>query len=82
MIAQQRSRPDVRHIAVSDSGMDWHLALIWRRRAFLSHAARAWLELAKGGRLPRFDQRSDTRAPNRPGDELPLPSRKRVDPLW
>ncbi len=82
MIAQQRRHRDVRHIAVSDSGMDWHLALIWRRSAFLSHAARAWLELAKGGRLPRFVHRSGTRAPNRPSHELPLPSPKRVDPLW
>ena len=57
MIAEQRSRPDVRHIAVPDPGMDWHLALIWRRSAYLSHAARAWLELAKGCGQPRAGRR-------------------------
>lgn len=47
MIAKERSRPGLKNIAVLDPGMDWHMALIWRRNAYLSHAARAWLQLAK-----------------------------------
>ncbi len=47
MIAQQRFHPGVRHIGVTDAGMDWHMALIWRRGGYLSPAARAWLALAK-----------------------------------
>ncbi|HWK44337.1 MAG TPA: LysR family transcriptional regulator [Stellaceae bacterium] len=46
MIAQQRKHPAVRHIAVVNPPMDWHMALIWRRGGYLSHAAKAWLALA------------------------------------
>jgi hypothetical protein len=27
--------------------MDWHVATVWRRGGFLSHAAKAWLALAR-----------------------------------
>lgn len=54
MIAQQRPHPGIRTIAVADAGMDWHIALVWRRGGYLSHAARAWLTLEQEerGRLP------------------------------
>jgi DNA-binding transcriptional LysR family regulator len=47
MIAEQRMRPGVRRVAVTEPSMDWHMALIWRRGGYLSHAAQAWLALAR-----------------------------------
>jgi DNA-binding transcriptional LysR family regulator len=46
MIVEQRNLPTVRRIEIADPLMDWHLALIWRRGGYLSHAAKAWLELS------------------------------------
>ena len=53
MIARQRQHPKVRHIAITAPAMDWHIGLIWRRGAYLPHAARAWLELAAEMLSPR-----------------------------
>lgn len=49
MIAEQRHHPGVRIHGIKGADVNWHLALIWRKGAFLSHAARAWLELSKAG---------------------------------
>ncbi|GLU27787.1 LysR substrate-binding domain-containing protein [Brucella sp. NBRC 12950] len=48
MIAEQRKNPGIRIHRIRDAEVNWDLALIWRKGAFLSHAARAWLELCKG----------------------------------
>lgn len=45
MIARQRAHPGVRRIALADSAMEWHMALIWRRGMHLSQAAKAWIDL-------------------------------------
>jgi len=37
-------------VALDEPATDWHLALVWRRGAFLSDAARAWLDLLKASR--------------------------------
>ncbi|MDR3511438.1 MAG: LysR substrate-binding domain-containing protein [Caulobacteraceae bacterium] len=50
MIAEQRAHPGVRHLGLTDPGMDWDMALIWRRGGYLSHAAQAWLDLARAAR--------------------------------
>jgi len=47
MIAEQRRHPGVRSIPVTDRGLDWNLALVWRRGGYLPHAAQAWLDLAR-----------------------------------
>jgi DNA-binding transcriptional LysR family regulator len=47
MIAEQRSHYSVRTILLAEPQTEWHIAMIWRRGAYLSHAARAWLELAR-----------------------------------
>ncbi|GGA78790.1 LysR family transcriptional regulator [Brucella endophytica] len=47
MIAEQRRHPAVRLVAIDDAQMEWHMALVWRRGAYLSHAAKAWLDLAR-----------------------------------
>lgn len=47
MIAEQRARAGVAFIEIADPETVWHMALMWRRGAYLSHAARAWLEIAR-----------------------------------
>ena len=53
MIARQREHPGVRRIGVAGPSMEWRMTLIWRRGAYLSQAAQAWLALASdsGGRV-------------------------------
>jgi DNA-binding transcriptional LysR family regulator len=52
MIARQKRHPQVRPVGIINPVMDWHMALIWRRGAYLPHAAKAWLALAKEIQLP------------------------------
>lgn len=52
MLAEKQQRPDVKRVLLDEPGMEWHLALIWRRDAYLSHAAKAWLELAQAADTP------------------------------
>jgi DNA-binding transcriptional LysR family regulator len=47
MMAEARHHPSVRHALLDEPGTDWRIALVWRRGGFLSHAARAWLALAR-----------------------------------
>ena len=47
MIAQQRAHPGVKAIPLTNPSMVWHMALVWRRGGYLSHAAKAWLEVAR-----------------------------------
>ncbi|MFS8048322.1 LysR family transcriptional regulator [Rhizobium sp. BR 314] len=46
LIAEQRQRPGVSHALVVEPEMQWHMAWIWRRGSYLSHAGKAWLDLA------------------------------------
>ncbi|MFA5119592.1 LysR family transcriptional regulator [Zavarzinia sp.] len=48
MIAEQQKRPGIHLAALDEPDTDWDMALAWRRGGYLSHAARAWLALAKG----------------------------------
>lgn len=52
MIVEQRSHLAAARLLLDEPQTEWHLALIWRRGAFLPHAAQAWLDLARemGGR--------------------------------
>ncbi|MCB5191650.1 LysR family transcriptional regulator [Methylobacillus arboreus] len=47
MIANQRRHPGVRHVLLDEPGMEWIMAMAWRRGAYLSEAAKAWLELVR-----------------------------------
>ncbi|SEF07829.1 DNA-binding transcriptional regulator, LysR family [Rhizobiales bacterium GAS188] len=47
MIAEQRSHPSVRRTLLVESQTEWHIAMIWRRGAYLSHAAKAWLAISR-----------------------------------
>jgi DNA-binding transcriptional LysR family regulator len=47
MIAAQCSHPRVRRVLLAEPNTEWHMAIIWRRGSYLSHAANAWLQLAR-----------------------------------
>ncbi len=47
MIARQKAHPNVRHIGIVTPRMDWNMAMIWRRGAYLPQAAKAWLALVR-----------------------------------
>ena len=51
MIAVQQSRPSIQQAQLREPRTQWRLAMMWRREAYLSHAARAWLQLL-GEHLP------------------------------
>lgn len=42
-------------IALADPDLRWHLALIWRNGAYLSHAARAWIDTTRSVLAPTKD---------------------------
>jgi len=45
MIAEQRKHPSVSRVLLVEPDTDWHIAMVWRRGAYLSQAARAWLDV-------------------------------------
>jgi len=45
MIAEQRKLPSVSRVLLVEPDTDWHIAMVWRRGAYLSQAASAWLDL-------------------------------------
>lgn len=47
MIAVSARHPAVRVVRLEDPDTEWHMALIWRRGAYLSGAAQAWLALVR-----------------------------------
>ncbi|MDR6950861.1 DNA-binding transcriptional LysR family regulator [Ancylobacter sp. 3268] len=47
LIAEQRSAPAVRQVLLDEPGTEWVMAMVWRRGAFLSEAAKAWLALVR-----------------------------------
>lgn len=47
MIAAQRTHSAVRQVLLSEPETEWHIVLIWRRGGYLSHAAKAWLDLVR-----------------------------------
>jgi DNA-binding transcriptional LysR family regulator len=47
MIAEQRGHPAVRQVLLVEAQTEWHIAMMWRRGAFLSHAAKAWLAIVR-----------------------------------
>ncbi len=47
LMAEQRCPSGVDVVALNEPDMRWHMALVWRKGGYLSHAARAWLDLAR-----------------------------------
>lgn len=46
LISQQRPQAKVARLLLEEPTIDWDMAMIWRRGGYLSHAAKAWLEVA------------------------------------
>ena len=44
-MAEKRNHAFVRRILLDEPNAEWQLVMIWRRGAFLSHAAQAWLAM-------------------------------------
>ncbi|MDX3808657.1 LysR substrate-binding domain-containing protein [Bosea thiooxidans] len=47
LIAGRHGEAAVRRIVLDEPSTEWAIAIIWRRGAYLSHAARAWLALVR-----------------------------------
>lgn len=47
MTAEQRHHPHVRRVVLAEPHTDWHIAMVWRRGTYISHAAQAWLDLSR-----------------------------------
>jgi len=47
LIAEQYENPGIRRVLLTDDETQWRLVLAWRRGGYVSHAARAWLDLAR-----------------------------------
>lgn len=45
MIAEKLNHPSVCHILLAEPETQWTMVMIWRRGAYLSHAAQAWLDV-------------------------------------
>jgi len=46
-IAEHHATAQVRLVQLDEPQTQWHMGFVWRRGAYLSHAARAWLDLAR-----------------------------------
>ncbi|GAB6126181.1 LysR family transcriptional regulator [Humidesulfovibrio idahonensis] len=56
LMAEQRRQPGLGFILLDEPDMVWHMALLWRKGGYLSHAAQAWLALAKEAHPPGQEQ--------------------------
>jgi DNA-binding transcriptional LysR family regulator len=44
-MAEKRNHPSVCHVLFGEAKTEWRMVMIWRRGAYLSHAAQAWLAI-------------------------------------
>ena len=49
MLAEQAPSGRTRALLLAEPGTEWRLTMVWRQGGYLSHAARAWLEMAAAG---------------------------------
>jgi len=49
MLAEQVPNARVRALLLTEPETEWRLGMLWRKGAYLSHAARAWLDIAAHG---------------------------------
>lgn len=47
MISAERPNPQIHSLLLDDDMLQWNMAMTWRRNAYLSTAAKAWLELIR-----------------------------------
>lgn len=62
MIASQRHHPAIHSVLLDAPGAEWAMAMVWRRGAYLSEAAKAWLALVREihGKAPPKIPKSNT----------------------
>ncbi len=53
MIAAQRTQTPISQLLLDEPGVEWTMAMAWRRGAYLSPAAAAWLTLLREPSLSR-----------------------------
>jgi DNA-binding transcriptional LysR family regulator len=51
LLVKGHAREGVVGVRLDEPDVDWRLALVWRKGAYLSDAARAWLALARESRF-------------------------------
>lgn len=56
MLMERRHHPSIRYAILDEPRTEWHIALAWRRAAYLSAAAREWLALAREKRAAEYAQ--------------------------
>ncbi|MFV3303835.1 LysR family transcriptional regulator [Pseudomonas sp. NY15181] len=56
VVAEELERPGVARVLLSQPDLRWDISFIWRRDAYLSNAAKAWLELME--EMPLHPERS------------------------
>ncbi len=56
MLMERRHHPSIRYAILDEPRTEWHIALAWRRGAYLSAAAREWLVLAREARAAEYAQ--------------------------
>jgi DNA-binding transcriptional LysR family regulator len=47
MVAEERRQASLRLVRLAEPETNWNPAMIWRRGGYLSHAAKAWLEIVR-----------------------------------
>ncbi|MNP49652.1 LysR substrate binding domain protein [compost metagenome] len=47
IVARPLQRPGLRLVPLREPDLRWDIAFVWRRGAYLSRAAQAWLELLR-----------------------------------
>jgi DNA-binding transcriptional LysR family regulator len=58
-VAEQRPHPSVRLVLLEEPQTEWNPAMIWRRGAYLSHAAKAWLAIIRESMEKTTDKGED-----------------------
>lgn len=46
-IAEQRATPSIALTRLDEPGTEWWMGIVWRQGSYLSHAARAWLDITR-----------------------------------
>jgi DNA-binding transcriptional LysR family regulator len=58
LMTEQFAHASISRVLLDEPQCDWHMVLAWRRNGYLSHAARAWLALARDAYPRQPSQRS------------------------
>ncbi|HWK60353.1 MAG TPA: LysR family transcriptional regulator [Eoetvoesiella sp.] len=76
LIMDERRQAGLAHVLLDEPDLNWDLAMIWRRGAYLSLAARAWLEIVRDAHSKEQAPEPGTK-PQQPSGAPRPPSRRR-----